>query len=112
MVHNLIAALLLFKPSLMDPNAHQATAKLNLRRKIVSDKCALFALKVTHLRSPEPATRFGIRIFSPPQQIATVDLTESYAPTVNAYNNSSMNEIVFPAGIMQPPFTIPRLTTL
>ena len=24
-------------------------------------------------------------------------------PTVNAYNNSSMNEIVFPAGILQPP---------
>ncbi|MCU1309210.1 MAG: endothelin-converting enzyme [Candidatus Angelobacter sp.] len=25
-------------------------------------------------------------------------------PTVNAYNNSSNNEIVFPAGILQPPF--------
>jgi len=29
-------------------------------------------------------------------------------PTVNAYNNSSMNEIVFPAGILQPPFYDPR----
>jgi putative endopeptidase len=28
-------------------------------------------------------------------------------PTVNAYNNSTMNEIVFPAGIMQPPFYNP-----
>jgi putative endopeptidase len=29
-------------------------------------------------------------------------------PTVNAYYNSSMNEIVFPAGILQPPFYNPE----
>jgi putative endopeptidase len=29
-------------------------------------------------------------------------------PTVNAYNRSSMNEIVFPAGILQPPFYDPK----
>jgi predicted metalloendopeptidase len=35
-----------------------------------------------------------------------VDRTEwtMSPPTVNAYYNSSMNEIVFPAGILQPPF--------
>jgi predicted metalloendopeptidase len=39
-----------------------------------------------------------------------VDRTEwgMTPPTVNAYNNSSMNEIVFPAGIMQPPFYDPK----
>jgi putative endopeptidase len=35
-----------------------------------------------------------------------VDKTEwgMTPPTVNAYNNSQFNEIVFPAGILQPPF--------
>jgi putative endopeptidase len=39
-----------------------------------------------------------------------VDRTEwgMSPPTVNAYNNSGMNEIVFPAGIMQPPFYDPK----
>jgi predicted metalloendopeptidase len=39
-----------------------------------------------------------------------VDKTEwgMSPPTVNAYYNPSMNEIVFPAGILQPPFYDPR----
>jgi putative endopeptidase len=38
-----------------------------------------------------------------------VDKTEwgMTPPTVNAYNNSQFNEIVFPAGILQPPFYDP-----
>jgi len=39
-----------------------------------------------------------------------VDRTEwgMTPPTVNAYNSSSRNEIVFPAGILQPPFYDPK----
>jgi putative endopeptidase len=39
-----------------------------------------------------------------------VDRTEwgMTPPTVNAYYNPSMNEIVFPAGILQPPFYDPK----
>jgi putative endopeptidase len=36
------------------------------------------------------------------------DLFGMTPPTVNAYYNSSMNEIVFPAGILQPPFYDPK----
>ena len=39
-----------------------------------------------------------------------VDRTEwgMTPPTVNAYYNPEMNEIVFPAGILQPPFFDPE----
>ena len=43
-----------------------------------------------------------------------VDRTEweMTPPTVNAYYDPEMNEIVFPAGILQPPYLIPRPMTL
>jgi putative endopeptidase len=50
------------------------------------------------------------RIFETKRNLAKlgkpIDRTEwgMSPPTVNAYYNSSMNEIVFPAGILQPPF--------
>ncbi len=53
---------------------------------------------------------FRARKFEFERQLAKigkpVDRTEwgMTPPTVNAYYNSSMNEIVFPAGILQPPF--------
>ena len=50
------------------------------------------------------------RVFETKRNLAKlgkpIDRTEwgMTPPTVNAYYNSSMNEIVFPAGILQPPF--------
>ncbi len=42
-----------------------------------------------------------------------VDRTEwgMTPPTNNAYNNPNLNEVVFPAGILQPPISIPTPTT-
>src|SRR5438445_7051181 len=50
-----------------------------------------FARRLTKIGKPVDRTEWGMT-----------------PPTVNAYNNSSMNEIVFPAGIMQPPFYDPN----
>jgi putative endopeptidase len=55
------------------------------------------------------ATRFGVRyrldkIGKPVDR----DQWGMTPPTVNAYYNPSLNEIVFPAGILQPPFFDPR----
>jgi len=37
---------------------------------------------------------------------------EMTPPTVNAYFNPQMNDINFPAGVLQPPLTTPNWTTL
>src|SRR6202171_4229554 len=118
MVHNLIAALRddLRTLEWMGPET----------RKQAATKLEAFAIKIGYpdkwrnysglqiertsfLQNQERAARFEsqrllAKIGKP------LDRTEwgMTPPTVNAYNNSSMNEIVFPAGILQPPFYDPK----
>ena len=118
MVHNLISALrddLQTLPWMGRETRAQATAKLEAFAVKIGypDKWRDYsALKVDaagYVQNLERAAEFEFqrrlnKIGKP------VDRTEwgMTPPTVNAYNNSSMNEIVFPAGIMQPPFYDPK----
>jgi putative endopeptidase len=118
MVHNLIAALRDDLPTLpwMGPETRaQAAAKLEAFAVKIGypdkwrDYSALKIDRAGYLQNFERAAEFELqrrlnKIGKP------VDRTEwgMSPPTVNAYNNSSMNEIVFPAGIMQPPFYDPK----
>ena len=118
MVHNLLAALkddLQTLPWMGAETRAQATAKLEAFMLKIGytdkwrDYSALkidgrsYAENMVRASEFEFARRLG-KIGKP------VDRTEwgMTPPTVNAYNNSSMNEIVFPAGIMQPPFYDPN----
>ena len=118
MVHNLIAALRddLHTLPWMGPDTRtQATAKLeafavkigytdnwrdysalNIDRRSYAENQVRgaefdFARRLNKIGKPVDRTEWGMT-----------------PPTVNAYNNSSMNEIVFPAGILQPPFYDPK----
>jgi putative endopeptidase len=118
MVHNLIAALrddLKTLPWMGPETRAQATAKLDAFALKIGypdkwrDYSALKIERAAYLQNLELSTQFEFerrlnKIGKP------VDRTEwgMTPPTVNAYNNSSMNEIVFPAGIMQPPFYDPK----
>ena len=118
MVHHLIAALrddLKTLPWMGPETRAQAAAKLEAFAVKIGypdkwrDYSGLKIERATYLRNLERATEFEFerrlnKIGKP------VDRTEwgMTPPTVNAYNNSSMNEIVFPAGIMQPPFYDPK----
>jgi putative endopeptidase len=118
MVHNLIAALrddLQTLPWMGPETRAQAAAKLQAFAVKIGypdkwrDYSALKIDRASYLQNLERATQFEVerrlnKIGKP------VDRTEwgMTPPTVNAYNNSSMNEIVFPAGIMQPPFYDPK----
>jgi putative endopeptidase len=118
MVHNLISALhddLQTLPWMSPETRAQATAKLEAFAVKIGypdkwrDYSALRIDRVSYLANQRRASEFDFerrlaKIGKP------VDRTEwgMTPPTVNAYNNSSMNEIVFPAGILQPPFYGPK----
>jgi putative endopeptidase len=118
MVHNLIAALNddLQTLSWMGPQTRaQAAAKLSAFAVKIGytdkwrDYSALKIERSSYLHNTLRGAEFEFdrrldKIGKP------VDRTEwgMTPPTVNAYNNSSMNEIVFPAGILQPPFYDPK----
>jgi putative endopeptidase len=118
MVHNLIAALrddLKTLPWMGPETRSQATAKLDAFAVKIGypdkwrDYSALKVDRSSYLQNLQRGAEFEFqrrlnKIGKP------VDRTEwgMTPPTVNAYNNSSMNEIVFPAGIMQPPFYDPK----
>jgi putative endopeptidase len=118
MVNNLIAALREDIPTLswMGPQTkQQALAKLEaFNIKIgYTDKWRDYS-KLTVDRSSYDANIRRSFAFEHARQLAKigkpVDRTEwgMTPPTVNAYYNSSLNEIVFPAGILQPPFYNPN----
>lgn len=114
MVSNLIAALrsdLTTLSWMSDATRKQAITKLEafIRKIGYPDKWRDYsALKVDRgpyvtniLRADNFETQRQLRKIGQP-----VDKTEwgMTPPTVNAYYNAAINEIVFPAGIMQPPF--------
>jgi putative endopeptidase len=114
LVNNLIVALREDIPTLdwmSEPTRQAAIAKLNAFAVKIGypDKWRDYSsLKIKRasfidnlLRSSQFARRRNLAKMGQP-----VDRTEwgMTPPTVNAYNNSLMNEIVFPAGILQPPY--------
>jgi putative endopeptidase len=118
MVHNLIAALradLATLPWMGPETRKQALGKLDAFTVKVGypDKWRDYsAFRVT--RGPYLTNFFQGNLFETRRELGQigkpVDRTEwgMTPPTVNAYYSASMNEIVFPAGILQPPFYDPQ----
>ena len=118
MVNNLLAALRADIPTLswMDAETKkEALAKLEAFNVKIGypDKWRDYAKLAIDRGSYAGNVRRSVE-FETTRQIAKigkpVDRTEwgMTPPTVNAYYNQSMNEIVFPAGILQPPFYNPN----
>jgi putative endopeptidase len=118
MVHNLVSALhddLQTLPWMSADTRTQATAKLQAFGVKIGypDKWRDYSgLKIDRTSYMQNELRSAAFEFH--RQVEKigkpVDRTEwgMTPPTVNAYNRSSMNEIVFPAGILQPPFYDPK----
>lgn len=118
MVHNLEAALkddLTTLPWMSDATRQQAIGKLDAFAEKIGypDKWRDYsALKVG--RGSYVLNVLNARTFEFHRDLSKVgkplDRTEWFMspPTVNAYYNPQMNEIVFPAGILQPPFYDPQ----
>jgi len=118
MVHNLIAALhedLQTLPWMSPETRAQATAKLTAFGVKIGypdkwrDYSALKIDRASYMQNELHGAAFEFQ--RQLNQVGKpVDRTEwgMTPPTVNAYNRSSMNEIVFPAGILQPPFYDPK----
>lgn len=117
LVNNLIVALREDIPTLdwmSEPTRQAAIAKLNAFAVKIGypdkwrDYSSLTIKRTSYLDNQLRASEFERR-----RNLAKlgrpVDRTEwsMTPPTVNAYNNSLMNEIVFPAGILQPPYFDP-----
>ncbi len=118
MVHNLEAALkddITTLPWMSEATRQQAIGKLEAFAEKIGypDKWRDYS-KLTIERGPFVLNVLRARTFEFNRDLAKVgkpvDRTEwgMTPPTVNAYYNPQLNEIVFPAGILQPPFYDPN----